>query len=124
MPQRTRRLIEDRDRGCRYPGCSAARFVEVHHLDPWSEGGGTDYESNLCLCPFHHDGLHRGNFTIAGNPVQPAGLVFSNEHGLVIGPPEPREPCPDPRGDPDPYPAPTGDVLDLDWIELLADEPH
>ena len=31
-PRRSRRLIEDRDRGCRFPGCTATRFVEIHHL--------------------------------------------------------------------------------------------
>lgn len=33
LPDRTRRLIVDRDRGCRFPGCTARGFVEIHHLD-------------------------------------------------------------------------------------------
>ncbi len=65
VPSRTRRLIEDRDRGCRYPGCTATQHVEVHHLDHWAKGGNTDYDRMLSLCPFpprcapprrvHHD---------------------------------------------------------------------
>ncbi|MFW2335373.1 MAG: hypothetical protein ACN4IE_16370, partial [Ilumatobacter sp.] len=32
VPNRTRRIVERRDRGCRVPGCTADRFVEVHHI--------------------------------------------------------------------------------------------
>jgi hypothetical protein len=32
VPARTRRLVEDRDRGCRYPGCAATAHVECHHI--------------------------------------------------------------------------------------------
>jgi len=39
VPARTRRLIEDRDRGCVFPGCRVRGFVEIHHLTPWSQGG-------------------------------------------------------------------------------------
>ena len=39
LPRRSRRLIEDRDRGCRFPGCTATRFVEIHHLHEWAAGG-------------------------------------------------------------------------------------
>jgi len=31
VPTRTRRLVEDRDRGCRVPGCTN-RHIEVHHI--------------------------------------------------------------------------------------------
>jgi hypothetical protein len=59
-PDRTRRLIEDRDRGCVFPGCTATRFLEVHHLDHWKDGGNTDLNRQVCLCPHHHDAHHRG----------------------------------------------------------------
>lgn len=36
-----RRLIEDRDRGCRVPGCTQVRWVEVHHLRHVEDGGET-----------------------------------------------------------------------------------
>lgn len=30
VPDRTRRIVERRDRGCRVPGCTAGRFAEIH----------------------------------------------------------------------------------------------
>ena len=52
LPARSRRLIEDRDRGCRFPGCTATRFVEIHHLREWADGGATDLDNQVSLCPF------------------------------------------------------------------------
>ena len=42
IPTRTRRLVEDRDRGCRFPGCPSTTHVECHHLIHWVDGGPTD----------------------------------------------------------------------------------
>ena len=42
VPERTRRLVLDRDRGCRFPGCVARAHLEVHHVVHWAEGGRTD----------------------------------------------------------------------------------
>ena len=43
VPERTRRLVLDRDRGCRFPGCVARAHLEVHHVVHWAERrpGGT-----------------------------------------------------------------------------------
>lgn len=61
------RESQDRDRGCAYPGCTATRFVEIHHLQHWEDGGGTDYDNLICLSPHHHDAHHAGVFTIAAS---------------------------------------------------------
>lgn len=77
VPARTRRLVEDHDRGCRFPGCAATAYLECHHLIHWVDGGPTD-TPNLCsLCPYHHDGHHDREFTIAGNADDPDGLAFT-----------------------------------------------
>jgi hypothetical protein len=55
VPPRTRRLVEDRDRGCRYPGCAASQHIECHHLIHWADGGPTDTFNLACLCPYHHE---------------------------------------------------------------------
>lgn len=87
VPERARRLVADRDRGCRFPGCAASAFVEVHHLVHWADGGLTDLDNPLSLCPFHHDAHHRREFTISGDPTRDDGLVFRSARGLLIGPP-------------------------------------
>ena len=40
IPPHIRRALEERDRGCRYPGC-ASRFTEAHHVKHWADGGET-----------------------------------------------------------------------------------
>lgn len=84
VPDRTRRLIEDRDGGCRYPGCQVTRFLENHHLTHWSHGGATDIDQLVSLCQRHHREHHQGHFTIAGQPATPAGLTFQTRYGLPI----------------------------------------
>ena len=86
VPTRTRRLVVDRDRGCRFPGCSATAHVECHHLIHWADGGTTDTWNLCCLCDFHHDAHHEGEFTIAGNADDPEGLSFTNKRGFPIRP--------------------------------------
>jgi HNH endonuclease len=54
VPAHTRRLVEDRDRGCLFPGCHGVSFLEVHHLVHWLDGGPTDTWNLGCLCPFQH----------------------------------------------------------------------
>ena len=136
VPQRTRRLVEDRDRGCVFPGCQATGFLEIHHLDHWADGGATDLDRLVCLCPLHHDSHHRGEFTIAGRPIHPdrlvqlssgaaAGLVFTYARGRVVGgldrPVAARiEPC-----EPvvDAYRGPTGERLQTHWLDLPTNRP-
>ncbi len=60
VPRRTRRLVEDRDGGCRHPGCLATHHLECHHVHHWADGGDTDLDGLISLCPHHHDGASRG----------------------------------------------------------------
>jgi hypothetical protein len=102
VPERTRRLAEDRDRGCRHPTCQVRRYVEIHHLISWRHGGATDMANLISLCPFHHDALHRGEFSVSGDPNIAGGLVFTRADGRVIAPagkprpPDPGRPLPAP----------------------------
>jgi hypothetical protein len=139
VPTRTRRLVEDRDRGCRYPGCNAIAHVECHHIVHWVDGGPTDTWNLAGLCPFHHDAHHDGDFTISGNADNRSGLTFTTRHGFPIRPGPtvmtptittgPPLPVPVP-GSPRPYsPAPTtsyrgptGESLDLRYVSF--DEPR
>ena len=55
IPPAVRRQVMRRDRKrCVVPGCTNHRFVDVHHLDPRSEGGGHDPDRLAVLCGSHH----------------------------------------------------------------------
>ncbi len=127
LPARARRLIEDRDRGCRFPGCTATRFVEVHHLREWAEGGATDVDNQVSLCPFHHDAIDRGDFTLTGDPTRHDGIVVVNRYGLRLCPPSPDEVAPPGAGSceddegPTTYRPPTGERARWSEIEIPSD---
>ncbi|WP_022910225.1 HNH endonuclease signature motif containing protein [Aestuariimicrobium kwangyangense] len=95
VPRRTRRLIEDRDRGCRFPGCPVTGFLENHHIVHWRDGGPTDPQNLVSLCPHHHRAHHQGEFTIAGSPTTADGLTFTTPGGHTIGRPAPPSPAAD-----------------------------
>lgn len=44
-----------RDGGCTWGMCDMPPgWCEVAHITPWAEGGGTDLDNLILLCPFHH----------------------------------------------------------------------
>ena len=114
VPTPLRAAIEDRDRGCRVPGCTQMRWLEVHHLRHVEDGGETIPENLLCLCGRHHDDHHQGRLGIAGDPTRPDGLVFTDRWGRDVSRPPPDRPdhLPD-RGT---WIAPTGERLDGRWF--------
>jgi hypothetical protein len=49
------RHIRARDRGCRWPGCTAPAIrCEIDHTADWARGGSTDVRNLACLCQRHH----------------------------------------------------------------------
>lgn len=55
IPPALRRALEVRDRGCRFPGCSApAVFCDAHHIKHWVRGGPTNLANTVLLCGLHH----------------------------------------------------------------------
>lgn len=92
VPERTKALLHDRDRGCRFPGCPQAGHpgphVEAHHIIHWLLGGRTDTDNLVSLCPWHHDRHHDGDYRIGGNPDlpehHPGGLRFHTTAGYEI----------------------------------------
>jgi hypothetical protein len=81
VPDRTRLVVENRDGGCRVPGCDRRRWVQVHHIRHWEDGGPTDTANLLCLCSHHHRLHHRGGLGIEGNADDPDGMVFTDARG-------------------------------------------
>jgi hypothetical protein len=84
--RKLRRYLARRDQGCRHPLCRQRRWLHAHHLVFWEDGGLTIAENLLMLCPAHHRALHRGEFTIEGNP-EAGTVVFRDRFGRSITPP-------------------------------------
>ncbi|MGI9528566.1 MAG: HNH endonuclease signature motif containing protein, partial [Acidimicrobiia bacterium] len=57
IPPRVRRALEERDKGCRFPGCGV-RFTDAHHIDHWADGGPTSLNNLTLLCRRHHSATH------------------------------------------------------------------
>jgi hypothetical protein len=38
-----------------------AQYAEIHHIDYFSQGGRTEYNNLIVLCPNCHTGVHKGN---------------------------------------------------------------
>ncbi len=62
VPAPIRRALKSRDHGCRFPGCTHARFVDAHHIHHWANGGETSLDNLVLLCRRHHRLVHEGGF--------------------------------------------------------------
>ena len=118
VPDRTRRIIERRDRGCRVPGCTADRFVEVHHIVHWSRGGATDTWNLISLCPKHHRMHHHDQLGITGNADDLDGVEFTDARGAPIARSHPPNPPNEPPRCDRPYAAPPAGRMNYDWVGL------
>jgi uncharacterized protein DUF222/HNH endonuclease len=77
-----RRALWSRDRGCSFPGCRHTRYVDVHHIHPWADGGATSLDNLTLLCTHHHTLLHQGGFTIHRDSN--GEIYFRRPDGRVI----------------------------------------
>lgn len=67
IPPATRRLVRRRDGDrCTVPGCRSAQCIDIHHIQPVSEGGGHEPENLTMLCGAHHDARHDGRLSVRG----------------------------------------------------------
>jgi hypothetical protein len=61
----TRRALNVRDGGCRWPGCDRlASWTSGHHLVHWSRGGTSDLPNLVLLCYRHHWMVHEGKWLV------------------------------------------------------------
>ncbi len=81
-----RREVIRRDRHCRFPGCTNATFVIVHHIVPWKPGGGTDLPNLVLLCRHHHGVVHRNGWSLSGNANEELSIVVPNGRVMVSRP--------------------------------------
>jgi len=108
IPPGLRRRVMRRDGGCcRVPGCQQAVFVDVHHLDLRSEGGGNTLENLVTLCAAHHRATHLGQLVVEGSA---SGVLTFRHRGrdavrCFARPAQRRDFCESvPRADPDGLP--------------------
>jgi hypothetical protein len=122
-----RRLLTARDKGCRFPGCSNARYIDMHHIKHWANGGETRPSNLVSLCRFHHRGVHEGGFDV--RILDDGALRFMRPDGDVVDRVAPG--CSQPAGDWQQLPEGKfvdcwrGDRLDLPLaLDLLIRESH
>ena len=61
--------LSSRHEHCAAEGCDRPfAWCELHHLRPWSEGGGTDLANAVPLCAFHHRRVHDENYGVGRAP--------------------------------------------------------
>ena len=82
IPPSVRRALASRDRGCRFPGCTATHRLHGHHVKHWANGGETSLDNLILLCPTHHRLVHEGGFDV--QRLDDGAFRFTNPHGLAI----------------------------------------
>lgn len=114
ISRRLRRALEHRSPGCAVPGCGATRGLHAHHIRHWEDGGPTDLDNLVLLCPYHHRLHHRGIITIAGPAHR---LVVTDQSGRRLEPGSLARPPDTSPPDVPPRPGPTGERANWWWYE-------
>ena len=111
-----RRVLNARDKCCRFPGCSNKRWLDAHHIDHWAGGGETKPSNLVLLCGFHHRAVHEGGIRI--ERLDDGALRFVKPNGQSVDSVAPG--YTQPPGDPQDVPAGAfkdcwhGEKMDLD----------
>jgi hypothetical protein len=83
------RALHKRSDHCQYPGCTAARELEAHHVMPVERGGTTELHNLILLCPHHHKLLHDHHIRTSGTGEHPS---FADQAGRAITTNQPHAP--------------------------------
>jgi len=84
IPPSMRRALRNRDKGCRFPGCTNTRFVDGHHIKHWADGGETSLGNLVMLCRHHHHRVHEGGFVCEKSPG--GVIVFRDQRHQPLDP--------------------------------------
>jgi len=77
--------VRVRDEGvCQFPGCESRRFLHMHHVKHWADGGPTDLDNLVLLCSTHHKAVHEGGFEL--KQTEQGELRFRSPEGDVLEP--------------------------------------
>jgi hypothetical protein len=79
-----RRAVDDRDRGCRGPGCDRPPgWTQTHHLRWWRHGGSTSVTNALSLCQHCHRLVHDRDWQVELDPVT-GDVTWTTPDGRVL----------------------------------------
>ena len=118
--RRLRRALEHRHPMCAVPGCGATRGLHAHHIRHWEDGGPTELNNLVLLCPYHHRLHHRGLITITG----PANaLTVTDNAGRLLSPGSLARPPTQPPPAVPPCPGPIGERADWWWYQPFQPQP-
>jgi hypothetical protein len=118
--RRLRRALEHRHRACAVPGCGATRGLHAHHIQHWEDGGETELDNLVLLCPYHHRLHHRGGITITGPAHE---LTVTDSSGQPLHPGSLARPPNQPPPDVPPCPGPIGERADWWWYQPFEPQP-
>ncbi|ORV69254.1 HNH endonuclease signature motif containing protein [Mycobacterium gastri] len=118
--RRLRRALEHRDRTCVVPGCGATRGLHAHHVRHWEDGGATELDNLVLLCPYHHRSHHRGVITITGPAANP---TVTDDCGRPLSAGSLGRPPTLPPPAVAAYPGPTGERAHWWWYEPFQPQP-
>jgi hypothetical protein len=118
--RRLRRVLEHRDRQCVIPGCAATRGLHAHHIVHWEDGGPTELDNLVLVCPYHHRAHHRGVITITGTAHS---LVVTDHEGTPLPPGSLARPPTTPPPKVQPCSGPTGERADWWWYQPFQPQP-
>ncbi|ANW65998.1 hypothetical protein BCA37_22660 [Mycobacterium sp. djl-10] len=111
--RRLRRALEHRDHGtCVVPGCGATRGLHAHHLIHWEDGGVTELDNLVLVCPYHHRLHHKRGITLTGPASR---LVVTDATGRHLTNGSLARPPTTPRPEVAPHPGPGGARCDWWW---------
>jgi hypothetical protein len=83
IPDWLERLVRHRDGGaCRFQGCERRIGLVSHHVKHWADGGFTEVDNLVTLCPTHHRYVHEDGWRIAGGPGE--DLRFHDPTGRAL----------------------------------------
>ncbi|WP_131810924.1 HNH endonuclease signature motif containing protein, partial [Mycolicibacterium monacense] len=118
--RRLRRALEYRDRTCVVPGCAATRGLHAHHIQHWEDGGPTDLDNLVLVCPYHHRLHHRGIITITGPASK---LTVADAAGRRLHSGSLARPPTTPPPTVPPYRGPSGERADWWWYTPFQPPP-
>jgi Domain of unknown function (DUF222)/HNH endonuclease len=96
IPPALRRALQQRDKGCRFPGCGV-RVAQGHHIHHWAHGGPTTLSNLASLCRRHHRSVHEEGYQVERRAD--GGLHFRRPDGRALPDiPPPGSAPPDPVG--------------------------